>query len=136
MGGPTLVERQRSLGKLTVRERLDLLLDPGHVGRVRAARRPHGSPVSATATSRPTARSPASARSTAGRSRSRAYDFTVMAGSMGAVGENKIARLREHALRQRIPIVWLLDSAGARIQATSGFDVRRARARCSASRSR
>ncbi|MDQ1476986.1 MAG: methylmalonyl-CoA decarboxylase subunit alpha, partial [Actinomycetota bacterium] len=29
MGGEKLVERQRSLGKLTVRERLDLLLDPG-----------------------------------------------------------------------------------------------------------
>ena len=31
-----------------------------------------------------------------------------------------MARLRELALRQRIPIVWLLDSAGARIQSTSG----------------
>src|SRR5205807_9370658 len=49
-----------------------------------------------------------------------AYDFTVMAGSMGGVGENKIARMRAHALRQRIPFVWLLDSAGARIQSTSG----------------
>ena len=49
-----------------------------------------------------------------------AYDFTVMAGSMGAVGENKIARMRAHAVRQRIPFVWLLDSAGARIQSTSG----------------
>ena len=29
MGGPDLVARQRSLGKLPVRERLDLLLDPG-----------------------------------------------------------------------------------------------------------
>ena len=29
MGGPDLVERQHSLGKLTVRERLDLLFDPG-----------------------------------------------------------------------------------------------------------
>jgi acetyl-CoA carboxylase carboxyltransferase component len=29
MGGEQFVERQRSLGKLTVRERLDLLLDPG-----------------------------------------------------------------------------------------------------------
>ena len=43
-----------------------------------------------------------------------------MAGSMGGVGENKIARMRAHALRQRIPFVWLLDSAGARIQSTSG----------------
>ena len=29
MGGPERVERQHSLGKLTVRERLDLLVDPG-----------------------------------------------------------------------------------------------------------
>src|SRR5438874_3814571 len=49
-----------------------------------------------------------------------AYDFTVMAGSMGAVGERKTARMREMALRWRIPIVWLLDSAGARIQQTAG----------------
>src|SRR6185436_896838 len=49
-----------------------------------------------------------------------AYDFSVMAGSMGGVGENKIARLRAHAVAQRMPFVWLLDSAGARIQSTSG----------------
>ena len=53
-----------------------------------------------------------------------AYDFTVMAGSMGAVGESKIARMRAHAVRQRIPFVWLLDSAGARIQSTSGSTLR------------
>ncbi len=56
MGGAELVERQHSLGKLTVRERLDLLARSRDVGRVRAARRPHGRRVSATATSRPTAR--------------------------------------------------------------------------------
>src|SRR6266851_89320 len=44
-----------------------------------------------------------------------------MAGSMGAVGEQfKAARVRELALRYRKPIVWLLDSAGARIQEASG----------------
>ena len=36
-----------------------------------------------------------------------------MAGSMGGVGESKIARMRAHAVSQRIPFVWLLDSAGA-----------------------
>src|SRR5205823_1638655 len=50
-----------------------------------------------------------------------AYDFTVMAGSMGAVGEQfKAARVRDLALRYRKPIVWLLDSAGARIQEAAG----------------
>ena len=119
MGGEKLVERQRSLGKLTVRERLDLLVDPGswveyglladHMdaglgdrylaadGAVTGVGDIDGRPVAIAA-----------------------YDFTVMAGSMGAVGESKIARMRAHALRQRIPFVWLLDSAGARIQSTSG----------------
>jgi acetyl-CoA carboxylase carboxyltransferase component len=119
MGGDQFVERQRSLGKLTVRERLDLLLDPDtwveyglladHMdaglgdrylaadGAVTGIGEIDGRPVAIAA-----------------------YDFTVMAGSMGAVGENKISRMRAHAVRQRIPMVWLLDSAGARIQATSG----------------
>ena len=49
-----------------------------------------------------------------------AYDFTVMAGSMGMTGEMKVARLRDLALTKRIPFVWLLDSAGARIQEAVG----------------
>ena len=39
---------------------------------------------------------------------------------MGMTGEIKVARLRELALTKRIPIVWLLDSAGARIQEAVG----------------
>ena len=49
-----------------------------------------------------------------------AYDFTVMAGSMGMTGELKVTRLRELALTKRIPFIWLLDSAGARIQEAVG----------------
>src|SRR5205823_7750045 len=49
-----------------------------------------------------------------------AYDFTVMAGSMGMTGELKVTRLRELALSKRIPFIWLLDSAGARIQEAVG----------------
>jgi acetyl-CoA carboxylase carboxyltransferase component len=49
-----------------------------------------------------------------------AYDFTVMAGSMGMSGELKVTRLRELALTKRMPMVWLLDSAGARIQEAVG----------------
>src|SRR4051794_32285812 len=43
-----------------------------------------------------------------------------MAGSMGMTGEMKMARLRDLALSKRIPLVWLLDSAGARIQEAVG----------------
>jgi acetyl-CoA carboxylase carboxyltransferase component len=43
-----------------------------------------------------------------------------MAGSMGVTGEQKVGRLREMALQKRMPLIWLLDSAGARIQEASG----------------
>ncbi len=119
MGGPELVERQHSLGKLTVRERLELLLDEGtwveygiladHMD-AGLGDRYLAADGAVTGIGEIDGRQVAIA----------AYDFTVMAGSMGAVGENKIARMRAHALRQRIPFVWLLDSAGARIQSTSG----------------
>src|SRR5437879_4979321 len=118
LGGEELVARQHSLGKLTVRERLDRLLDRGtwveygmladsmdsaYEGRYLAA------DGAVTGVGEIEGRRVAVA----------AYDFTVLAGSMGRVGENKIRRMREFALRQRVPMIWLLDSAGARIQSGS-----------------
>src|SRR5438309_6067436 len=44
-----------------------------------------------------------------------ANDPTVKAGSWGARTVEKIVRLTEYALRHETPIVWLVDSAGARI---------------------
>jgi acetyl-CoA carboxylase carboxyltransferase component len=44
-----------------------------------------------------------------------AYDFTVKGGSIGHTGEEKVTRLREMALSGRHPMVWFIDSAGARI---------------------
>jgi acetyl-CoA carboxylase carboxyltransferase component len=121
MGGPDLVERQHSLGKLTVRQRIDLLVDPGTFVE-------YGLLADSMDPALREARGYLAADGmVAGigdvdgrRVAICAYDFTVMAGSMGMVGEHKTARMRELALRFRIPIVWLLDSAGARIQATSG----------------
>ncbi len=118
MGGEQLVDRQHSLGKLTVRERLELLLDAGtwvEYGLL-ADHMDAGLDRYLAADGAVTGVGEIDGRSVA----IAAYDFTVMAGSMGAVGEDKIARMRAHAVRQRIPFVWLLDSAGARIQSTSG----------------
>jgi acetyl-CoA carboxylase carboxyltransferase component len=44
-----------------------------------------------------------------------AYDFTVKGGSIGYTGEEKVTRLRSMALKGRWPMVWFIDSAGARI---------------------
>src|SRR5262249_58605900 len=49
-----------------------------------------------------------------------AYDFTVKGGSIGQVGEVKVTRMRELALRCRMPLVWFIDSAGARIHPPQG----------------
>jgi acetyl-CoA carboxylase carboxyltransferase component len=120
MGGPDRVTRQRELGKLPVRERLDLLLDKGsfiehglladHMDPGLASKGSLAGDGVVTGVGRIDGRRVAII----------AYDFTVLAGSMGEVGERKTARMRELVLRQRIPIVWLLDSGGARIQSSSG----------------
>ncbi len=119
MGGEKFVERQHSLGKLTVRARLDLLVDPGswvEYGLLADHMDPGLGDRYLAADGAITGVGEIDGRQVA----IAAYDFTVMAGSMGAVGEAKISRMRAHAVRQRIPFVWLLDSAGARIQSTSG----------------
>jgi acetyl-CoA carboxylase carboxyltransferase component len=123
MGGKEKIAKQHERGKLTVRERLDLLFDKNtfvEFGLLAAQQAVRGGEVDVDGT-------PADGVVTGhGEVEGRevwviAYDFTVMAGSMGAVGEQfKAARVRELALRYRKPIVWLLDSAGARIQEASG----------------
>jgi acetyl-CoA carboxylase carboxyltransferase component len=121
MGGPKLIERQRSQNKLPVRERIDLLLDPGTF--VEFAQLADSMDPVLTAERGYLAADGMVAgigQIDGRRVAICAYDFTVLAGSMGAIGETKTGRMRELALRQRIPIVWLLDSAGARIQSSSG----------------
>jgi acetyl-CoA carboxylase carboxyltransferase component len=44
-----------------------------------------------------------------------AYDFTVKGGSIGQTGEEKVTRLRQMCLHGRWPMVWFIDSGGARI---------------------
>src|SRR5205807_1182207 len=120
-GGPEKVERQHAADKLTARERLDLLIDPGTFVELGIHGRPHSSQramdgVQAAADGVITGYGKVDGRLVAVA----AYDFTVMAGSMGMTGELKMARLRELALQKRIPLIWLLDSAGARIQEAAG----------------
>src|SRR4029453_10147161 len=107
MGGPERITRQRDLDKTPVRERIESLVDPGtfvEYGLLADSMDPglqadkgylaaHGMV--------------AGVGNIAGRRVAlMAYDFTVMAGSMGAVGEHKTARMREPAPRSRSPIGW------------------------------
>ena len=121
MGGPERVQKQHDSNKLTVRERLDLFFDEGSF--VEYGLLAHHQSQSPQMQGKHT---PADGVVTGigdvdGRKVAViAYDFTVMAGSMGMVTELKSTRMRELALRERVPLVWLIDSAGARIQEATG----------------
>jgi len=96
-------------GKLFVRDRLDLLLDPGSfvedalLANTSATDLPADGVVTGVGTidGRPVC--------------VMANDPTVKAGSWGARTVEKIVRLTEYALKHEVPVFWLVDSAGARI---------------------
>ncbi len=120
-GGEEKIAKQHERGKLTARERIGLLVDENTFVELGIHGRPHSSQramdgVDAPADGVITGYGKVDGRLTAVC----AYDFTVMAGSMGMTGEFKVTRLRELALTKRIPFVWLLDSAGARVQEAAG----------------
>ncbi|MGI8559816.1 MAG: acyl-CoA carboxylase subunit beta [Solirubrobacteraceae bacterium] len=120
-GGEEKIAKQHAAEKLTARERIALLIDEGTFTELGMHGRPHFSQRAMDGK-----QAPADGVITGyGKVDGRlvcvcAYDFTVMAGSMGFTGETKVTRLRELALTKRIPFVWLLDSAGARIQEAVG----------------
>ncbi|MDP1847116.1 MAG: acyl-CoA carboxylase subunit beta [Solirubrobacteraceae bacterium] len=120
-GGAERIGRQHAAGKLTARERIERLVDPGtftelgiHAGVHHSVRGLEGREAPADGVI--TGYGLVDGRHVAVC----AYDFTVMAGSMGTTGEHKVTRLRSLALTKRMPFVWLLDSAGARIQEAVG----------------
>ncbi|MEI6663363.1 MAG: acyl-CoA carboxylase subunit beta [Actinomycetes bacterium] len=120
-GGEEKIAAQHAKEKLTARERIALLVDEGtftelglHAGIHHSVRGLEGREAPADGVI--TGWGLVDGRKVA----IVAYDFTVMAGSMGMTSEVKVARMREMALKQRMPLVWLLDSAGARIQEAVG----------------
>ncbi|MCD6106198.1 MAG: methylmalonyl-CoA carboxyltransferase [Thermoplasmata archaeon] len=123
-GGPKAVEKQHSKGKLTARERLELLLDPGSFVEL-------GTLVTTRATEFGMAekRFPGDGVVTGfGTIDGRlvfvyAQDFTVMGGSLGEMHAMKIARVLELALKAGAPVIGINDSGGARIQ--EGIDALR-----------
>ena len=120
-GGEEKIARQHAAGKLTARERIALLIDDGTFNELGIHARPHFSQRAMDGREAPADGVLTGWGEVDGRNVAVvAYDFTVMAGAMGMTGEIKVARIRELALTKRIPIVWLLDSAGARIQEAVG----------------
>ena len=116
-GGQDRISSQHDKGKLTARERIDLLLDEGSFTEIDALTTHHyhefdmqkkkffGDGVIVGY----------------GTINGRqiyiyAYDFTVLGGTLSQMGAKKITKLMDHAIRNGCPIVGIMDSGGARIQ--------------------
>jgi acetyl-CoA carboxylase carboxyltransferase component len=112
MGGEAKVQQQRERGRLTARERIELLCDESsfnEIGALAGGNHPAGLPslagdglVGGT-----------------GRIQRRtvvvlAEDFTVKGGSIGHPNAAKRARLVRLAMEQKLPLVLMLDGAGER----------------------
>lgn len=116
-GGLKAIEKQKAMGKLTARERVEALLDDGtfheydmfieHSGTEFGMQGKElagdgviigtgsicGNPVAIFA-----------------------QDFTVAGGSLGLMHARKITKIMDYALNMRIPLIGINDSGGARIQ--------------------
>jgi 3-methylcrotonyl-CoA carboxylase beta subunit len=116
-GGPDKIERQHQQGKLTARERLALLLDKDSYAQeigllVAYDEYKGGAPAVGVVT-------------TVGRVGGRecvvvANDATVKAGSWWPETIKKILRAQEIAMRARVPIIYLVDSAGVNLPFQGG----------------
>jgi len=116
-GGERRIAQQHEKGKLTARERIDLLLDPGSFQELGtfvqhqvadfglADQKPYGDGVV----------------TGYGQIEGRlvyvfSQDFTVFGGSLGLAHAGKVVRLMKLAMQNGAPIIGLNDSGGARIQ--------------------
>ncbi|HEX8115980.1 MAG TPA: carboxyl transferase domain-containing protein, partial [Pyrinomonadaceae bacterium] len=116
-GGPDKIKKQHGQGKLTARERVRLLLDKDSYAQeigllVAYDQYEGGAPAAGVVT-------------TVGRVGGRevvvvANDATVKAGSWWPETIKKILRAQEVAMRSRVPIVYLVDSAGVNLPYQGG----------------
>src|SRR3954468_15936091 len=116
-GSEASVQRQHERGKLTARERIDLLLDPGsfHELDMLARHRAHGFGIE---NNRPLTDGVVTGWGTVdGRKIFLfAQDFTLFGGALGEVFAEKIHKVMDLAASTGAPFVGLNDGAGARIQ--------------------
>ncbi len=116
-GGPEKIERQHAAGKLTARERVELLTDQGapwlEIGLLVAYDQYDGQAPGAGVVT--------GVGTVVGREVVVvANDATVKAGSWWPETIKKILRAQEIAMRQRIPIVYLVDSGGVNLPYQGG----------------
>src|SRR6478609_5913054 len=114
-GGTEKIDSQHSKGKLTARERLNLLLDSNsfveldkfvtHRSDDPELKRYYGDGII-------TGFGTIDGRQVFVY----VYDFTVLGGSLGEMAGKKVSKVMRHAMKVGCPIIGILDSGGARIQ--------------------
>jgi acetyl-CoA carboxylase carboxyltransferase component len=118
MGGEERLERHRAAGKLDARQRAAGLFDDGHyveIGGLAANRSEH-SAAPAPADGLIAAFGLVHGRPTLAG----IEDFTVLAGSIGEAGSAKRFRLAQLARQERVPLVFMLEGAGHRLDNNHG----------------
>ena len=118
-GGEDRIKRQHDRGKMTARERLDILLDPGSFNEldmfVIQRERNFGM-------DKPRNQIPGDSVVTGwGTINGRlvyvySQDFTVFGGSLSRAHADKVVKVMEMAMKTGAPVIGLNDSGGARIQ--------------------
>ena len=117
-GGPQKIQRQHENGKLAVRERLDILLDENSFVEINgcmetdAGAASFGKNIAYPGDGVITGWGTIDGRKVCVA----AEDFTVIGGTLGSTHAKKIARLQDLAYEMRVPVIFLNDSGGARIE--------------------
>lgn len=116
-GGQDRIDAQHKRGKLTARERIDVLLDPGSFEELDALKT-HRATMFGLENDKPLGDSVVTGW---GKIDGRivyvfSQDFTVFGGSLSEAAGEKILKVQELALKNGAPIIGLSDGGGARIQ--------------------
>ncbi len=125
-GGEKSIAKQHEKGKLTARERLNLLFDPGSFVEIGAFVRHRCTDFGMDDIEAP-GEGVVTGYGTVGSRLIYAYaqDFTVIGGSLGYMHAEKIVMVMDMALKMGAPLIGINDSGGARIQegvdALSGY---------------
>lgn len=115
-GGQKWIERQRSLGKLLARERIEYLVDPGTFEELGSTVETTSIRIDGKVIESPCDGAIVGHGKVYGRPVAiYASDFTVQGGSIGQQHMVKFVKLWDYAGKWGIPMVWLLDSSGGRL---------------------
>lgn len=125
-GGQARIDRQHASGKMTARERIEMLLDPNSFVEVGAFMKHRSSDFGLDKVEAP-GDGVVTGYGTIDSNLVYVYaqDFTVMGGSLGEIHAQKICKVMDMAMQNGAPIIGINDSGGARVQegidALSGF---------------